>query len=121
MDEKNNIVFNSPKNFKRGKYIFGRFRLLDAAVILVVFFTSLSLMILYLNVFQSKNILMNLIMVLIFLIPDLVVYILFMPMPVYLNILEYLNAFKKFHTRQRRFKWEGIHQFDEEDRYEEER
>lgn len=115
-----NNIFSTPKNFKRGKYIFNRFRVSDAAIILVTIILSILSIILYLNLFQQQNMLLNLIVVIVLLLPILIVYILFLPLPVYFNVLDYLKVFFAFYKKQKIWKWEGVYQFESKDEYEEE-
>ncbi len=114
------LRFSSPKNFKRGKYIFNRYRVSDAIIILATILVSVLSIIFYLNIFQQKNLFLNLFVVLFLLLPIFIIYILFLPMPVYFNTLDYLKAFFIFQRKQKTWKWEGIHQFESEDEYEKE-
>lgn len=108
------MLFNAPKNFKRGKYILGRFRIIDLAFIIALTVFSIFSVILYLNLFASKEIIMNVIVVMLFLLPLLIAFLLFIPMPVYFNVLEYIKSFFFFQKKQKKFKWEGIHLEDKE-------
>lgn len=109
------MIFNAPKNFKRGQYLFGRYRIPDVICLLSITIVSVISVVIFLNIFQSKSILVNLIVVIVFLLPIAVVYILYMPMPTYFNVLEYIKSFVYFHRKQKQFKWEGIHQFNKDD------
>lgn len=112
MEEKKQLIFNSPKNFKRGKYILNRFRLSDLLFIVGITVLSVILIVAYLNTFHN-NIMLNLIVVLILMIPMLTIYLLFLPMPVFFNVLEFIKTFLFYQSKQKKWKWEGIHQFEE--------
>lgn len=106
-------IFNSPKNFKRGKYIFNRYRYFDITVILSTIGISIFLLIVFLNYFSDKNIILNLLISALILSPIVIVYLLYLPMPVYFNFLDYIKAFFFYTNKQKKWKWEGIHQFEE--------
>lgn len=109
------MIFQVPQNFKRGQYILNRYRKSDAAIIMSTSLFSIISIISYLNIFKNNSVLTNLLIFFILILPVFVIYILFTPLPTYFNVLEYLKTRVYFMRKQKRFKWEGIHQFEEED------
>lgn len=109
------MIFQAPQNFKKGRYILNRYRPSDALIIIGTLLITILAIISYLNIFKNNSILVNLLFFLIMILPILVVYILFTPLPTYFNVLDFIKSFLNFQQKQKRWKWEGIHQFDDED------
>ena len=110
MEKKEEIlVFNTPKNFKRGKYLLSRYRLKDLVIMVAIMLISLAAIIVYLTLFPDQDMQIHLLVVILLLLPIGGVYLLFMSMPVYLNLFEYITAFFFFRRKQKKFKWEGIY------------
>lgn len=107
------LSFNAPKNFKRGKYILGRYRIKDLILIIGLLFISVLSVIVYLNVFSSQNILLNVAVVFVLMIPALIAFVLFIPMPVYFNIFDYISSFFYYQSKQKKWKWEGVHLYED--------
>lgn len=107
--------FNTTKNFKRGQYILNRYRWTDCIAILSTIVFSVAAILVWLNVFASKTAVINIIMIIVLLLPIGIIYLLFMPMPTYFNVLDFLVNAMKWLMKKKVYKWEGIHQFDEED------
>ena len=70
---------------------------------------SLAAIIAYLTLFPDQDMQIHLLVVILLLLPIGGVYLLFMSMPVYLNLFEYITAFFFFRRKQKKFKWEGIY------------
>ncbi|MEG1065928.1 MAG: hypothetical protein RSD85_00095 [Erysipelotrichaceae bacterium] len=109
------MIFNSPKNFKRGQYILGRYRKTDIIILISTTIISILAIVSFLSAFKL-SLIVNALIVLILLLPMVTVYILFMPLPIYLNVLELLKAYLFYSSKQKRFKWEGIYISDNEER-----
>ena len=107
------LSFNAPKNFKRGKYILGRYRIKDMLIIIGLLLVSVLAVIIYLNSFASLNIILNVVIVSILMIPALIAFVLFIPMPVYFNIFDYIGAFFYYQSKQKKWKWEGVHLYED--------
>lgn len=110
------IIFNTPKNFKRGKYPFSKYRPSDLIIILSTIAISISLIVAYLNFFSSDSI-TNIIVIAFILLPVMIVYFLYLPMPTYFNLLDFLIEKINFSNRQKTFKWDGIYHFNKGDEH----
>ena len=106
------LIFKTSKNFKRGLFIMNRYRLSDLVIILSTVVISILSIILYLNLTNQPEMLIKFMVVVALLLPVLTVYLLFMPMPTYFNILDFLKVWIKWKFKQKLWLWEGIHQFD---------
>lgn len=106
------LIFKTSKNFKRGLFIMNRYRPSDMVIILSTIAFSVLSIILYLNLVDESETLIKLIIVGLLLLPVLAVYLLFMPMPTYFNVLDFLKVWVRWQFKQKVWKWEGIHQFD---------
>ncbi len=99
------MEFNSPRNFKNGKYIMNRYRIKDLIILVGGVVVSAVLISLYVNLMQSFNLI---ILVLLF-IPALISILLTFSTPIYHNFYEFIKLFLRSKLNQRNFKWEGYH------------
>lgn len=105
------MQFFSPKNFKKGRLIALKYRILDILIFLCGSLFSLIIVIGYFTLFNKYNIFILLLLLL----PAAISIILTMiPFEVYHNLFEYLNLRIKFKRSQKNFIWEGIYKYDEE-------
>ncbi len=102
------MMFNSPKNFKRGRLINNRYRPIDLIIAIVTSAISIVMMLAYLLGFQGRNIAI----ILILLIPAVVAITLIMPMAIYHNLLEFLKVISIFNNSKKKYIWEGIYKED---------
>lgn len=114
-EEQQPLIFNTSRNFKRGLYIFNRYRKSDMVVIISVVCLCVAAIVIFLNASANIDVLVRLVVVLVFLLPILGVYLLYMPMPTYFNVLDFLKVYVRWIFKQKTWKWEGIHLFDDED------
>ena len=103
------MVFNSPKNFKRGRLINNRFRKQDLMLGVIGIGISLALILFYMLILEGDNVFA----VLVFCIPALATTILIMPYPpVYHNLLEFGKLLLIYRLSPKKFIWEGIYKYD---------
>lgn len=102
------MIFNSPKNFKRGRLINNRYRPIDLIIAIITSAISIVMMLAYLLGFQGRNIAI----ILILLIPAVVAITLIMPMAIYHNLLEFLKVISIFNNSKKKYIWEGIYKED---------
>jgi len=108
------LQFNAPTNFKKGRLIASRFRVIDLIIAIVGIMISVILV----NTFMP--LLHNMLWLIVMMIPAVVAVILVCPAGQYHNILVFLQVVLNFYTSQRKFIWEGVHKESyEEDKYEE--
>lgn len=101
-------MFNSPKNFKRGRLINNRYRPIDLIIAIATSAISIVMMLTYLLGFQGRNIAI----ILILLFPAVVAITLIMPMAIYHNLLEFLKVISIFNNSKKKYIWEGIYKED---------
>lgn len=98
-------MFNSPKNFKRGRLISNRYRVSDLILAGICCFISLVLLLLYLLVFKGNH---PAILVLIA-IPAGIGAMVISPLHIYHNILEYAKLYIVYSNCKKNYIWEGIY------------
>ena len=110
------MIFQCPKNFKRGKYLFGKYRWIDLVILFgcgcVGLFLALAIVSLATAIDSFGVGLFGLIIgVLIMLVGGLLT----LPINHYHNVLEWFNTIIDFYMRTRKFIWLGFKWSDDED------
>ena len=100
-------MFNSPKNFKRGRFINNRYRVIDLVIALIGTIISLTLILIYLLVFNGRNIFIIGLITL----PAIITLVLITPFSIYHNLLEFLKLYFIFFNSKKRYIWEGIYKY----------
>lgn len=105
-----NLVFTAPKNFKKGRLILGRYRVIDLTILISsILFTVLSTII-YVTYVKDFHPLILVGLVL----PSAIAYALTFPCGVYHNYIIRLKNIFWFYRKNQKYIWEGIYQHDEE-------
>lgn len=102
------MTFYSPNNFKSGRLIFNRYRKTDLLIFSVALVFSLSAIIISINVLKIYH---PAILVLES-IPAGFALFLIQPLNVYHNFLLYGLCIKNYLKRQKKYKWEGIYNYE---------
>ena len=98
--------FRVPMNFKKGKYVFSRFRMIDFIILcFAVALASLGLFI-WVGYFVSDKagvwplfgILFSLVMV----------FLAFLPIPTYFNLFIFIKTYFGYHNAVKEYIWEGV-------------
>lgn len=110
------MIFQCPKNFKRGKYLFRKYRWVDLAILFGCgcggLFLALAIVSIAASIDSFGVGLFGLIAgVLIMLVGGLLT----LPINHYHNVLEWLNTVIDFYSRTRKFIWIGFRWSDDED------
>lgn len=100
-------MFNSPKNFKRGRFISNRYRVIDLIIAVSGTLVSLAFLLIYLLAFNGRNF----IIIGIISLPALVTFALITPFSIYHNLLEFLKLYLIFYNTKKRYIWEGIYKY----------
>lgn len=110
------MVFQCPKNFKRGKYLFVKYRLIDLIILFgcgcVGLFTALAIVSL---ASALKSFVLGVIGLCAGILIMLVGGLLTLPVNHYHNMLEWLNTIIDYYARTRRFVWIGFNWSDDEE------
>lgn len=101
------MVFFTPNNFKSGKLIFNRFRIIDLVIVIGLFALSFVSFFMYVQ-FAEK---INYLILIGTLIPAAIAFFLTMRFPVQHNYLEYQKIKMKYYSSQKNFVWEGVYRF----------
>jgi len=110
----NMLQFNAPSNFKKGRLIASRFRVID----LIIAIFGITVSVILINTFMP--LLHNMFWLIFMMMPAAIGIILVCPAGQYHNILVFLQVVLIFYTSQRRYIWEGVHKESyEEDKNEE--
>lgn len=105
------MVFYTPNNFKNGRLIFNRYRVIDIVVFIVALIVTFLMIILSITQFSIYNPIIIALMVF----PAGVAFFLIQPFGVYHNFLEYFKLLYLFKSSKRNFLWEGIYKYEEKD------
>ena len=110
------MVFQCPKNFKRGKYLFGKYRWIDLIILFgcgcVGLFTALAIVSL---ASALKSFVLGVIGLCTGILIMLVGGLLTLPVNHYHNMLEWLNTIIDYFARTRRFVWIGFNWSDDDE------
>lgn len=100
--------FFAPQNFKNGRLIARKYRIIDLVFVIIVFLIFFPLILVVLtNDGVSKFLLIPLV------IPPIVSFFLVQPFHVYHNLLVYLELVFLYFTRTKVYKWGGIVKYEE--------
>ena len=102
------MIFNSPKNFKRGRLIKNRYRPIDLIVIASAVVITLILEIYYLVIMQGKSV----IMAALFVIPAVIAAALIIPFGLYHNVMELSRLYIVYLQIRKKWMWEGIYKYE---------
>ena len=102
------MIFNSPKNFKRGRLINNRYRPIDLIVIASAVVITLILEIFYLVVLQGKSV----IIAAFFVIPAVIAAALLIPFGLYHNVMELSRLYIVYLQIRKKWMWEGIYKYE---------
>ena len=102
------MQFNSPKNFKRGRLIANKFRSIDVLIAASGFLITLIGEIFTMFYFEDPPIFL----LILFMVPCFVCFVLVSPIPTYHNILEWLHIYFLFLGSRKSYIWEGIYKYD---------
>ena len=107
-----------PENFKKGKFILNRFRVVDLLIIILGSLAGVCLLIgSVIIASQIKNLMLAIAGISIALIIIFTVFVLTLNLPYYHNVLGKFICFIRFHTKTHAYKWKGVDYVN----YEEER
>lgn len=102
------MELRTPRNFKSGRYIFSRYRIMDLVIMTTGLFVSLGFSILVLS---NKRI--NIILLLLAILPGLITFIItFNLKQVSFNLLEVIKSYLVYMQKERNLEWEG-HWYEE--------
>ena len=99
------VQFNAPSNFKNGRLIANRFRVID----LIIAITGVTVSILLLNRLLRATSQAKIGWILLMLLPGVAAMILVSPAGRYHNILTFIQVFLTFATDKKKYIWEGVH------------
>lgn len=102
------MMFNSPKNFKRGRFISNRYRRIDLVFAGVGTLISIVMLLTYLLALEGKSI----VVICVLMVPAVVTTTLIMPMNVYHNLLEFLKLLIIYNNSRKVYIWEGVYKED---------
>ncbi|MFV0380761.1 MAG: hypothetical protein ACK5KR_00780 [Breznakia sp.] len=114
MEEKH-LVFINSKNFKKGQYILNKYRKKDLFFILLIVVISVFLVAVYLNIFIQNNIILDAIIVSLLLLPIGIAFILYLPMPTYFNVLDFLKVTFLWLFKSKKWEWIGIYKGEDKE------
>lgn len=97
------LNFNAPSNFKKGRLIASRFRIID----IVIGAIGIAVSIVLVNILIGMKLKMP--WLLIAIIPAVIAVVLICPAGEYHNILVFLQVVIKFYTKERKYIWEGVY------------
>ena len=110
------MVFQCPKNFKKGKYLFGKYRWIDLIILFgcgcVGLFTALAIVSL---ASALKSFVLGVVGLCAGILIMLVGGLLTLPVNHYHNMLEWLNTIIDYYARTRRFVWLGFNWSDDDE------
>ncbi len=110
MDEYKELRFTAPKDFKKGRLILGRFRLIDLIILIVSILFSLIGTIMYITLVKHFHIGV----LLLFMLPGVLAYALTFPAGIYHNYLMWIKVYIRQWQEPKQYIWEGVYQHDEE-------
>lgn len=102
------MIFYQPQNFKKGRLVAGRYRILDIIILCMSFFVTFVAEIAYLN---SGN--PDVPVFLLLLLPFGIGLILTFPLGIYHNLLVFLLIYIRFLRQKKQYIWAGIIHSDE--------
>ena len=98
------MQFVSSKNFKTGRLISSKYRIIDLFLLgggIIISFMMILFFLLFLNGTQWW-------MVCLMALPAAVCFFLTMPAGIYHNILEFIKVYMKYRIKEKKYYWEGI-------------
>ncbi|MCH1942425.1 hypothetical protein [Holdemania massiliensis] len=104
------MTYYTPKNFKRGRLIFNRFRPIDLIVFGIGTAVSVISILFYLMGFDGKNPFI----IGVLCVPATVTLTLVLPFQVYHNLMEFTLMLFVYFKSQKKFIWEGVYKYEEE-------
>lgn len=104
------MEFNTPKNFKRGRLIANKYKVIDIVVTGIANLFSAVTIIAYL-ILKGKNVFT----VFLLLIPSLVTITMVTPIYFYHNWYEYCKLYFIYFFQNKKYIWEGIYKYDDEE------
>lgn len=102
------MIFASPKNFKSGRLIAGKYTWKDLLLLSSGILLTFILEIVFLINFLGKNKFVALFVAILLLIPALIALILVQPFGIYHNILTYIRIFILYFKRPKKYIWGGL-------------
>ena len=103
--------FYTPKDFKKGRLIFSKYRPIDLIVLIATAICFLTLTLAYL----LSGLEINVLIIVLLLLPIGVAFILLMNFGVYHNILTYLYLLINFKSTSHKYIWGGIRKYEKQD------
>lgn len=104
------MTFRTTRNFKRGQYIFNRYRKRDLIYLIASFILGLFITITYLSVAVKPMLLL----VLLFFLPFFILFILTVNTPIYFNISEFIIGWIRWNKTPKKYIWDGYQMGDED-------
>lgn len=104
----------APKNFKRGRLIANKYRLIDLIIAFLLISTSVITVLTY--VLNNGT---NLVVILIMLIPCLFAALILIPLDFYHNIIQRIFLWFLYLTSKKQWKWQGTYHYISPDKGEE--
>ncbi len=111
MNDFDPMIFHAPKNFKSGRLILGRYRIIDLIILVAGIVLSLLSIIIYVGVLQHNSPFMVLVMLL----PAVICFILtFSTGGIYHNMATLLYIGFIYLKSTKTYQWEGVYKDDNE-------
>ena len=101
-------VFTTPKNFKKGKLIANQYRWIDMLMLIGGITLSVACILIYFAIFEGRS----WVILLCFLVPGTIGFVLTLPLGIYHNVMEYLKMINQNRNTHGEYIWEGIYRYD---------
>lgn len=102
------MIFTTPKNFKRGRLINNKYRLVDLIIAGSGAAFSLIAIIIYLLALEGRNLVIAIVLA----IPAVITTCLIIPFGLYHNILEMIRLRVQYSQTPKKYIWAGIYKRD---------
>lgn len=101
------MLFNSPKNFKRGRLVNNRYRIRDLVFAGAGVSITLMLLLIYVLFLKGRAVIMMVVIAL----PAVVTVTAITPLGIYHNLLEYTKLGLYYSQERKKYIWEGIYKY----------